>query len=332
MHLEGYTGALSSSSRYFGNNIGRQIRRSCFSQDFVDPMRLLFWLPPSVATFIYTVFLKPKSVRAVAQWAVKKFIPSELTVDGLPLVMNREDAVVCGALALGCYETFPRQLFQKLLKPGMTVVDVGANIGLYTALAARGVGPNGRVVAVEPESHNCEFIRKTLARNQFTNVEVVQAGIGDQTGMAHLYINLENRADHRIFDKQATRSAVDVQLYRLDDLLAKLGITHVDMIKIDIQGAEALAVEGMLSTWQSNSDIRVMIEFWPWGILQSGHQPADLLRRIREQGFSIFEMDDKGLTLRPESSDAEMAGRILERQHMNFILQRSQSLPGSDAP
>src|SRR2546427_5260387 len=91
-------------------------------------MRLLSWMPPSAATFIYSVCLKPKPVRAVAQWLVKRIIPSRLTVDGIVLVMNQDDAIVCGALTLGCYETFPRRLFRDLLKPGMTVVDVGANI------------------------------------------------------------------------------------------------------------------------------------------------------------------------------------------------------------
>jgi len=142
-------------------------------------MRLLSWMPPSAATFIYSVCLKPKPVRAVAQWLVKRIIPSRLTVDGIVLVMNQDDAIVCGALTLGCYETFPRRLFRDLLKPGMTVVDVGANIGLYTAIAAGRVGPAGRVIAVEPEGRNCRLIHQTLELNRFTNVEVVQAAVSD---------------------------------------------------------------------------------------------------------------------------------------------------------
>src|SRR2546422_10463960 len=112
-------------------------------------MRLLSWMPPSAATFIYAVCLKPKPVRAAAQWIVKRIIPSRLTVDGIELVMNQDDAVVCGALTLGCYESVPRRIFRCLLKPGMTVVDVGANIGLYTAIAAGSVGPAGRVRSEE---------------------------------------------------------------------------------------------------------------------------------------------------------------------------------------
>src|SRR5258705_9563600 len=136
-------------------------------------MRLLSWMPPSAATFIYAVCLKPKPVRAAAQWIVKRIIPSRLTVDGIELVMNQDDAVVCGALTLGCYESVPRRIFRCLLKPGMTVVDVGANIGLYTAIAAESAGPAGRGVAVEPQGPNRRPIPQTPELNPVQNREVV---------------------------------------------------------------------------------------------------------------------------------------------------------------
>lgn len=290
-------------------------------------MRILSWLPPSVATFIYTVVLKPKPARALAQWIIKRFIPAQLEVDGLTLVMNPQDAVVCGALALGCYESYPKQLFQQLLRPGMTVVDVGANIGLYTALAARAVGSEGKVLAIEPEAMNCQFLLKSVTLNGFQNVFLMQAAVSNHTGQGTLFINLENRADHRIFDRQAARATVPVQMYRLDDLLAEKGLSRVDIMKIDIQGAEALALEGMLATLRDNRKIQVMIEFWPWGILQAGGQPVEVLRQFRALDFSIFEIDDRGLMLQPPANDSELAGRTLERQHMNLLLQRSDTAP-----
>lgn len=290
-------------------------------------MKLLLWMPPSTATFIYTIFLKPKLVRAVAQWMVKRIIPPRLTVDGIELVMNQDDAVVCGALALGCYESFPRRLFLGLLKPGMTVADVGANIGLYAAIAARSVGPVGRVIAVEPEGRNCRFIHQTLELNHFKNVEVVQAAVSDTTGPGQLFLNEENKADHRIFDRKSSRSAVPVDFYRLDDLLDKLAVKRVDVMKVDIQGAEAMALQGMRRTLTDNADIRVMIEYWPWGIAQAGGDPRSVLRSIREMGFHIFEMDDQAAHHRPESDDDQMASRGRERQHINLLLQRSGDIP-----
>jgi FkbM family methyltransferase len=290
-------------------------------------MKLLSWMPPSMATFIYTVCLKPKPLRAMAQWMVKRIIPSRLTVDGVALVMNRDDAVVCGALTLGCYENFPRQLFRRLLKPGMTVVDVGANIGLYTALAASTVGPAGRVIAVEPERRNADLIRETLALNHFTNVDVIQAAISDTTGAGQLFLNEENKADHRIFDRAASRAAVPVEFYRLDDLLTRMTVGRVDVIKVDIQGAEARALQGMRRTLTDNADIRVMIEYWPWGIAQAGGDPRSVLRLIRSLGLQVYEIDDSATRHRPESDDDRMAGLALERQHLNLLLQRSRDIP-----
>src|SRR2546425_2859533 len=290
-------------------------------------MRLLSWMPPSAATFIYSVCLKPKPVRAVAQWLVKRIIPSRLTVDGIVLVMNQDDAIVCGALTLGCYETFPRRLFRDLLKPGMTVVDVGANIGLYTAIAAGRVGPAGRVIAVEPEGRNCRLIHQTLELNRFTNVEVVQAAVSDRTGPGQLFLNEENKADHRIFDRGSRRAVVPVDFHRLDDLLAKLAVKRTDVVKMDIQGAEALALQGMRRTLTENAEIRLMIEYWPWGIAQAGGDPRSVLRSIRAMGFQIFEIDDHAVHGRPESDDDRMASRGLERQHMNLLLQRSRDIP-----
>ena len=290
-------------------------------------MRLLSWMPPSAATFIYAVCLKPKPVRAAAQWIVKRIIPSRLTVDGIELVMNQDDAVVCGALTLGCYESVPRRIFRCLLKPGMTVVDVGANIGLYTAIAAESVGPAGRVIAVEPEGRNCRLIRQTLELNRFKNVEVVQVALSDRTGPGQLFLNEENKADHRIFDRESSRTVVPVDFYRLDDLLVRLAVARVDVVKMDIQGAEALALQGMRRTLTENAEIRLMIEYWPWGIAQAGGDPRSVLRSIRAMGFQIFEIDDHAAHRRSESDDDHMARRGLERQHMNLLLQRSHDIP-----
>jgi FkbM family methyltransferase len=290
-------------------------------------MRLLSWMPPSTATFIYAVCLKPKPLRAAAQWMVKRIIPTRLMVDGIELMMNRDDAVVCGALTLGCYENFPRRIFRGLLKPGMTVVDIGANIGLYTAIAAKAVGPAGRVIAVEPESRNAQLMRQTLALNQFKNVEVVQAAVSDTTGPGQLFLNEENKADHRIFDRESSRAVMPVDVYRLDDLLAKLAVRRVDVMKVDIQGAEALALQGMRRTLIDNADIRAIIEYWPWGITQAGGDPRSVLRSIRAMGFQVFEIDDHAAHRRPESDDDRMARRGLERQHLNLLLQRSHDIP-----
>lgn len=93
------------------------------------------------------------------------------------------------------------------------------------------------------------------------------------------------------------------------------------------RGAGAMASQGMRRTLTGNADIRVMIEYWPWGIAQAGGDPRSVLRSIREMGFQILEMDDQAAHHRPESDDDQMASRGLQRQHMNLLLQRSSDIP-----
>ncbi len=168
-------------------------------------MKVLRWLNPSTSEFIYTVLLKPRWLRALAQYVIKKLIPSSMMIEGVRLVLNQEDAVLCGALALGCYERFELRVFKGILRPGMLILDVGANIGLFSAVAASVLGVTGRIIAVEPDARNCEFIRRTIQEkeNSLTNLTVVQRAVSNMTGTGQLYLCPDNKADHRIYDKGA---------------------------------------------------------------------------------------------------------------------------------
>lgn len=288
------------------------------------PFRPLAWLPPAAVKYIYTVILRPAPLRAAAQFAIKRFIPPELTFRGVRLALNRDDAIVSGSLALGTYEAFELGVFESFLAPGAIVFDIGANIGLYSALAARGVGPGGVVVAVEPGPDNCDFIRKTSALNSFSNIRVFQKAVGDRTGETMLYLCSNNKADHRIYAKGALgeRRTVPVGIVRLDDLIAENNLPLPDVMKVDIQGAEQLAIEGMRDTLQRQRHIAVFMELWPWGIRQAGGDAAQLLRILREMEFQIYELDGSPGSIRPVTDDAEIASRDLERQHANLLLTR----------
>jgi FkbM family methyltransferase len=287
-----------------------------------DRLRPLSWVPPSVAEYTYTVLLKPKPLRAVAQAVIKALIPPQIRVHGVDLVLNREDAVVSGALTLGCYERFELSLFEQMLWPGMSVVDVGANIGLYTAVAARGVGPAGAVLAIEPESRNCELIRQTVDLNGFRNVRVYQGALADRTGRGRLFLCTDNKADHRIYASRERRAAVAIDVATFDDVARTHAIARVDLVKIDVQGAEALVFAGMRDTLTANHDIRLLTEFWPWGIAQAGGDPSRLLRSFRDLGFSIYELVGDSRRIEAVTDDRRLAARGLERQHANLLLQR----------
>ena len=288
-------------------------------------MKLLGWLPPSVSEFTYTVLLRPRPLRATAQAMIKRLIPESLEIEGVRLVLNPDDAVLSGALALGCYERLELQVFKRLLRPGMCVLDVGANIGLFSTVAAASVGPEGRVVAIEPDATNCGFLRQSIERNRFTNLTVVQCALSNRTGTGELFLCPDNKADHRIYGAGArtTREAVPIPLTTMDALVREQGLPRVDVIKMDIQGAEALAFEGMGEVLRSNPDIVILMEFWPWGLSQAGSDPGALLRGIRRWGFGVSDLDGDHGQVVPVPDDGVLLRRNLERHHNDLLLRRN---------
>src|SRR5580704_1223481 len=104
----------------------------------------------TVAEFLYTVALRPKPLKAIANAVIRRCIPRQVTRHGAVIVLNPNDPVVSGALTFGVYEKPETAFLLSVLRPGMTFLDVGANLGYYTALAIARVGKQGKIVALEP--------------------------------------------------------------------------------------------------------------------------------------------------------------------------------------
>lgn len=284
------------------------------------PLGLFSWIPPSAAHFIYNVMLKPSPLRRAAQIGIKRMIPATLDFRGTRLVMNREDAVICGSLTLGCYENFFTQLLEALLEPGMTFLDVGANIGVYTALAARLVGPAGKVIAIEPFPDNVALMRETLALNGFENVTIAALAASDRAGEASLYLSGDNHGDHRLCDHSRTRRAVTVQTQTLDVLAQENGVARADVIKIDTQGSEAAVFAGMCNLMSAKPAPIILTEFWPWGLRQTGKDPRAFLEEIIAAGYAIYHIDgdQRALVLRNDISPLLRLKR--ESQYTELLL------------
>jgi FkbM family methyltransferase len=172
-----------------------------------------------LAEFTYTVLLKPAPLRKLANRAIRALLPEHLRFRGIQLALNPADPVASGALLFGVYENAEIRFFERYLRPGMTVVDVGANIGLYSAIAARAVGPEGRVVALEPDPESFSYLLKTLACNGFRNVEAFQVAASSAAGSARLFRNPDNRGDSRLYADDLLANPLDVRTVTLDGLL-----------------------------------------------------------------------------------------------------------------
>src|SRR5262249_32474127 len=144
----------------------------------------------------------------------------------------------------GIFESETVELFLKLLAPGMTALDVGANVGQYTLLAAQRVGPSGRVHAFEPTPHVAAKLRANVRLNGFRNVTVAAMAVGDNCGEATLYYVDDDGSNNILAPEPGYPTSVKVPLITLDDYLASQGLGKVDVMKMDIEGAELKALRG----------------------------------------------------------------------------------------
>ncbi len=160
-----------------------------------------------------------------------------------------------------------RRLLSKILLPGAVVVDVGANIGIYSEFLARCVGPTGVVYSFEPSPDN--FKRLSAATRDLSNVRLTQALVGERSGECKLYLSDKLNVDHRAYKADGEfRRAVPAEMVALDDYFSS--DQRVDLIKMDIQGYELHALRGAQRVLQENTDISLLLEFWPAGLEQAG--------------------------------------------------------------
>ena len=209
-------------------------------------------------------------------------------------------------LAYRCFKAHAdraeRQLLQNILFAGAVVVDAGANIGVYSEFLSRCVGSDGVVYSFEPSPDN--FKRLRCATRKLPNVRSCAAVVGEHSGETTLYVSDKLNVDHRAYASDGNpRRAVQVRMVALDDYF-KAG-ERVDLLKLDIQGYELHALRGAKRIINENQDIKLLLEFWPYGLKQAGVNWNELIEMlkgfamnimlVRADGLIPFEADNTGI-------------------------------------
>lgn len=201
------------------------------------------------------------------------------------IAIHAHDDVMRPAIeSIGSWDPGGTAYFGRLVKPGMTVLDIGAHVGYHACHAGRLVGPTGLVLAFEPEPRNYELLLANVWRNGLGNVVCFPWAVTEATGFARLYLHATNTGDYRLRD-DGERDSIPVRAVRLDDMLVVR--PPVDVVKIDVQGGERGAVAGMAGLLASSPSVRVMLEFWPFGIRRLSEDPQGTLDYYRSLGFSF---------------------------------------------
>ncbi len=220
--------------------------------------------------------------------------PKMVVTEGSKMYLDKKDTLLLSIYPN--FEPFETKIVKKYVKKGMTVVDAGANIGYYTLLLSRLVGPKGLVHAFEPGKENFELLKKNVELNKYKNTKLNRAALSNKEGAIKLYLSETNPQDHRIVKDKETRKFEKVSAVTLDKYFGKKN--NVDFIKMDIQGAEILALEGAKKILSSSKKLKMILEFWPYAIRQTGRMPMALINMLKKNG-KIFLIDEKSGKLLP---------------------------------
>jgi FkbM family methyltransferase len=192
--------------------------------------------------------------------------------------------------------------FTREIGRGMHVADVGANIGLYTLLFARLTGPDGRVYAFEPDALMAGALRRNLAANHMSHVDVFDCAVAAHSGHATLLRHALHSGDNYLGDRtsfaHAEQHVVDVRT--LDDVLAG---RKVDFIKIDVQGWEGAVIEGTGRVFDANPGLTICFEFWPRGLARAGSSIARLTTVLEDLRLRLARVTDDGRLQRTDLAD-----------------------------
>lgn len=218
---------------------------------------------------------------------------------GIKMYLDPNDTIVSKSLNLNLiWEKEETEFLRNVVKEGMNVVDIGANIGYFSLLFSKWVGDKGKVYSFEPDPFNFDLLLKNSHANRSENISCFQKAISNHNDHASLFLSKKNKGDHRIFDfyvyeDDDNRKSIDVECVKLDSILPS--DEKIDFIKMDIQGSEYLALEGMNNSITKNPNIQLLTEFWPYAIEKSGHSPKDFIEQLRQFGFHVFVFDNNTL-------------------------------------
>jgi FkbM family methyltransferase len=224
------------------------------------------------------------------------------------LLHGDNDRIVSAALRRdGIWEPFETALVRDCLQPGQVFVDVGANLGYFSLLAAARVGTEGRVFAFEPDPGNYERMRGSVELNGFaTCISVEQAALADKDGPGRLFLSEDNLGDHQVYAGDAQRRSLPIRLLRGADYLASR-TTRIDLVKIDTQGSEFHVVQGLLPLLARQMPAASMlVELTPFSLRQAGASGRVLIESLAGLGSPFWIVDHIEHRLVP-SSAAELA-------------------------
>jgi FkbM family methyltransferase len=225
--------------------------------------------------------------------------PELISLHDFSIFVDAQDEGIGGHLKRHkSYEPAVTRVLQTFLLEGTTFLDVGANLGYFSLLASTLVGPGGKVISIEAMPGNAALLKKTVAHNKRANITVHAVAAGDKTGVIHMVQPDRKNSGSPVMRDERGPEGVEVPLVKLDDLVAA---EHVSVVKMDIEGAEGLALCGLLETLKRNHPI-IVLEYTPTRLPQVSKMTGPhLIQMLTNLGYLVQRVERFAGHFVPES-------------------------------
>lgn len=219
-----------------------------------------------------------------------------VVLDGVPFIVQPSTPLGWYQFFFGTYEPEVRAVIKSTLRPGGVAIDVGANVGWHAVLMAQIVGDRGHVLAIEPNPSVRQQLHRNISLNRMSQTQVISCAMVDKPGEVSFFGPEQAHADsgngHIVSGNNITEN--DPTIYRvdgirLDDVVAQAQLKRVDLIKIDIEGFEWLALLGARDTIVSFRPV-IIFEFNKEYIPRCGANVADFENFFRGNGYDLFSL------------------------------------------
>lgn len=222
----------------------------------------------------------------------------------------------------GAHEPTSTYIFNKLLKKGMVVLDIGANIGYFTLIASKLVGDKGKIYAFEPAPNNLKYLRKNIQINKVKNVEIVNKCVSNEDKIILLYLNKEDHSSHSIINIKQQKS-IDVSAITLNKMFKKDSFV-INFIKMDIEGAEMNALIGMNEIIEKNKVTYILTEVNLRIMKKLGKKIKDFISQLDRFSFKYYIINEMDISWTFFDSKVKLIGYLnsIQNNYVNLLCVR----------
>jgi FkbM family methyltransferase len=222
---------------------------------------------------------------------MKTFVLSQcksdfIKLDGISFSLPENEIL---HLTLFEHEGLETKIVKKIVKEGENALVLGANIGYWTCLLAKIVGESGKVFTFEPSPTNFEYLKKNVEANGYKNVILEPKAVADKSFHTKLYLSEGGSMDNRIYDSHMYKTTVDVDVVKIDDYFQNSEL-QFDFIKMNIQGADFAAIEGMDLLLKKSPNAKLIVEFAPEMSKGFGTDPNKFIDNMVEKDYNFYEL------------------------------------------